>query len=287
MHALTKSGSAKNLLLAGIPRSGTTLACALLNRLPEVAALPEPMDVGLFVARPSPLDWINVLDEYFAATRASILARGSAVAKLGAAGSEDNYFIPAPEAGLRRDAGEKRALLFGNIRTPDFTLIIKHPNAFSAMLEGLGGNCPVFAMIRNPLAVLASWNSIDAPFRTGHAPIAETLCPMLKERLARIADEDARQLALLSWYFEQFQRFLPASRIIRYEDMIASGGAALASIAPAAAGMNEPLRCKNRNPAYTTLDRRALAALLLESGGAYWSFYSRDAVRDLLVSAGS
>lgn len=274
----------RNFLLAGIPRSGTTLACTLLNRLPEVAALPEPMDVGLFVSRPSPRDWIILLDEYFAATRAAILTHGCASAKLGTGGSEDNYFIRAPDSGLRRDVGEKRALAFGNISTPDFTLVIKHPNAFSAMLEGLAGRYPVFAMIRNPLAVLASWNSIDAAFRTGHAPIAEAICPALQERLARIADEGARQLALLSWYFEQYQQFLPAGRILRYEAMIDSGGAALASLAPAAAGLAEPLMSKNRNPAYAGLDLSALAARLLDSDGAYWSFYSREAVRDCVVS---
>ena len=54
-----------NLLLAGIPRSGTTLACALLNRLPNVAALPEPMDVTAFAKTPSPSDWIRLLDIFF------------------------------------------------------------------------------------------------------------------------------------------------------------------------------------------------------------------------------
>lgn len=277
----------RNLLLAGIPRSGTTLACALLNRLPEVAALPEPMDVGLFAARSLPQDWIVLLDNCFASTRAAILTRGCADAKLGTAGHEENYFLLAPKSGLRQDAGEIRRLAFTDIHMPDFTLIIKHPNAFSAMLEGLGGRFPVHAMIRNPLAVLASWNSIDAAFRTGHAPIAEAICPELKARLAGIPDEGERQIALLSWYFEQYRQFLPADRVIRYEAMIDSGGAALASLVSSAASLAEPLRSKNLNPAYAALDLGALAARLLDSDGAFWSFYSRDDVRDLLAGIGS
>jgi len=280
-----KDSNMQNILLAGIPRSGTTLACALLNRLPNVAALAEPMDVSLFAARPSPQDWFALLDDYFAATRTAILARGCAEAKLGTADSEENYFLIETESGLRRDSGEKKMQAFTNIRSPDFTLVIKHPNAFSAMLGGLGGRYPVYAMIRNPLAVLASWNSIEAAFRTGHAPMAEALCPALEERLARIADEGERQLALLSWYFEQYQRFLPTERIIRYEDMIASGGTALAALLPAAAGLAEPLRSKNSNPAYAAIAVRELAARLLDNEGVYWQFYSRAAVRELLASA--
>lgn len=272
----------QNLLLAGIPRSGTTLACSLLNRLHNVAALPEPMDVSLFAARPQPRDWISLLDDYCASTRGTLLAQGCATAKLGTAGDENNYFPLRAGPGLRQDAGEKRALQFSHIDSPGFTLIIKHPNAFSAMLEGLRGHYPVFAMIRNPLALLASWNSIDAAFGNGHAPIAEALCPALRERLANITQAGARQLELLSWYFEQYRLFLPAHRVLRYEAMIDSGGAALAALVPAAAQLCEPLQSKNRNRAYAALDLSGLASRLLASEGAYWLYYSRDEVRSLL-----
>lgn len=272
----------RNLLLAGIPRSGTTLACSRLNRLPDVAALPEPMDVSQFAKTTTPVGWARILDSYFSKTRSIILKQGCATAKVGIADSEDNYFLPSSGSSLRQDVGAQRALTFRHIKSSRFTLIVKHPNAFSAMLQGLQGIYPIFAMIRNPLAVLASWNSIDAAFRTGHAPIAEAICGPLQVRLAHIANTPTRQLALLSWYFEQYQQFLPAERVIRYESMIASGGAALAALVPAAAALNEPLRNKNRNPAYAELDLRGLADRLLDSDGAYWSYYSRDDVLSLL-----
>lgn len=274
----------QNLLLAGIPRSGTTLACALLNRLPNVAALPEPMDVFRFAELNAPGDWARLLDSYFSTTRSTILAHGCATAKMGRADSEENYFLPGSGTSLRQDVGEQRTLTFKQIDTSRFTLLVKHPNAFTAMLEGLQGIYPVFAMIRNPLAVLASWNSIEAAFRTGHAPIAEAICPALKARLADIADESTRQLSLLSWCFEQYQLYLDPDRIIRYEAMINSGGASLAVLVPAASALAEPLHDKNRNTAYTGLDLPSMADRLLNSDGAYWSYYSRDDILPLLNS---
>ena len=38
-----------NVVLTGLPRSGTTLACHLLNTLPDTAALHEPISFGKFV----------------------------------------------------------------------------------------------------------------------------------------------------------------------------------------------------------------------------------------------
>ena len=70
--------------------------------------------------------------------------------------------------------------------------------------------------------------------------------------------------------------------MIRYESMIASGGAALAALVPAAAALNEPLRNKNRKWDFAELDLRGLADRLLDSDGAYWSYYSRDDVLSLL-----
>ena len=37
-----------NIVLTGLPRSGTTLACRLLNTLPDTVALHEPIASGKF-----------------------------------------------------------------------------------------------------------------------------------------------------------------------------------------------------------------------------------------------
>ena len=65
---------------------------------------------------------------------------------------------------------------------------------------------------------------------------------------------------------------------MRYEDVIASGGAALAAVVPNAAALVEPL--VSRNPPTATgsgsdgLDR--LAELLLSSDSPCWHFYRRE-----------
>jgi hypothetical protein len=68
---------------------------------------------------------------------------------------------------------------------------------FTALLPILAQRFPVFAMVRNPLAVLASWNSVDIPAKQGRVPKAEIYDQDLVHRMSSIDDRLDRQLSLL------------------------------------------------------------------------------------------
>jgi hypothetical protein len=138
-------------------------------------------------------------------------------------------------------------------------------------------------VIRNPLSVLASWNSIAVPVQDGHAPGAERIDGALARALAGIDDRLARQLFLLSWFYEKYDRLLPRGAILRYEDTIASGGKSLAPITPLAERLAEPLRSKNANEVYDEKLMHGLGEALLRADGAFWRFYSRESVGQLLA----
>jgi len=84
------------------------------------------------------------------------------------------------------------------------------------------------------------------------------------------------------YIFERYRRELPRDHIIRYEDIVGSGGKALEVIIPAARELDEPLQSRNLNPLYDRDDVLPYAQRLLESEGAYWDFYSRDDVEEIL-----
>jgi hypothetical protein len=70
--------------------------------------------------------------------------------------------------------------------------------------------------------------------------------------------------------------------VIRYEEMIASGGASLSVIRTAAESLNESLPSRNLNPLYDRKEMCILGRRLLNSEGAYWTFYTRESVEKLL-----
>jgi hypothetical protein len=78
----------ENVLLTGLPRSGTTLMCHLLNKLPHSVALHEPMD-------PSRLGGLP-MDEVLARVRAFLEAERHRILTTGRTTSKANNFSAPP-----------------------------------------------------------------------------------------------------------------------------------------------------------------------------------------------
>jgi hypothetical protein len=106
----------------------------------------------------------------------------------------------------------------------NFTLVIKHNALFTALLPELNGSLPVYGIVRNPLAVLASWNQVDLPVNQGHIPAGEMFYPALKALLAQTSDRLQRQLHILEWFCHQYAEHL-GERILRYEDFVVNPNA--------------------------------------------------------------
>jgi hypothetical protein len=93
-------------------------------------------------------------------------------------------------------------------------------------------------------------------------------------------------LLLLSWWYERFYTTLDRDHIIRYEDIVDTGGGALSTITPAAKALHESLSSQNLNALYDHGEMRELGRTLLGREGAYWRFYDRESVEELVEGTG-
>ena len=94
---------ANDIMLTGLPRSGTTLVCHLLNKLPDTVALAEPMKVGRFAKLPTRRAILDAIVGFAAQQRESLLTRGMAFSKHHEGSVPDNFYEAARGAdGLRR-----------------------------------------------------------------------------------------------------------------------------------------------------------------------------------------
>jgi hypothetical protein len=278
----------RNVILTGLPRSGTTLVCHLLNQVPDTVALLEPVGPGPFVdLLPDGEAILDTLELWYRKSRRRALKKGEVLTYHVGGTIPDNPF------GEERSGEAPRQWLanLGRVRVGKelqrgFFLVVKEPPMFTALLPLLVQRFPAFAVVRNPLAVLASWNTVDIPARRGRIPKAERFDPELTRRLDAIDEVVERQLCLLDWWCERFERYLPASNILRYEDIVASGGKALAAIVPGAQQLNKSLSSRNANELYQRKEVAELGEKLLGSEGAYWRFYSRNSVEELLARMG-
>jgi hypothetical protein len=273
----------RDVLLTGLPRSGTTLACKLLNGLPDVVALHEPLRHTRFGVSSERSEVVGGLPRWLRETRARVLRREPVPALLVEGEVPDNYFGAAKGAsGERLAVAEVGGLTVDKPLPREFWLVVKQPVVFTALLEELVRLWPVHAIVRNPVAVLSSWSSVDLTLRGGRMPAAELLDLPLFRKLARIEDPDDRQIHLLEWMLERYLRLLPRDRIVRYEDVVATRGKALASVVPSAAALDANLESRNRNPQYATDRMRRIGEKLLATTGPVWDLYTRESVESLL-----
>jgi len=270
-----------DVLLTGPARSGTTLACWLLNQVPHTVALHEPMVPTDLAGLPHDevLDRIgHFLDEQ----RQSLLSTGMAWTKVSEGNLSVNSFPDSgrDDRGLRVSSGQGQWFDFGR-QCPGFTLAVKHPAMFTALLPHLVGRWPCYALVRNPLATLLSWCDIDANVRQGRAPAAEMFDPELRAALNAEPDTLERQMILLSWCLQRYLDHLPAESILRYEDLVATRGASLSSVLPAAGRLAEPLGSRNLRARTDPAQVKRLSERLLANDGVLFRLYPRSAVEEL------
>jgi hypothetical protein len=263
----------------------------MLNKLPNTVALHEPITYGRFDPK-NEKAILDGIEKFYRRMRRMITDEKVAFSKeMEGQITNKSYQLTSETERLRRVAGHIRQrrkdqkLKIEKALDREFALVIKQPAMFSALLPILVKRFPCYALVRNPLAVLASWNSINRHTRNGHAPAAERYDEHLRGALDSIEDRSERQLWLLSWFFGRYRQELPEDHVVRYEEMVASGGASLSRINPAARSLNESLPSRNLNPLYDREEMRVLGRRLLDSEGAYWSFYTRESVEELLEEA--
>jgi hypothetical protein len=269
-----------NVLITGTPRSGTTMTCHLLNMLPDTVALHEPMQTGQFKGEDGP---VAAVERFCEEQRLSILERGLAISKqVGGAVPANPVGTSRTNSGLRKRVVSKGQIAIDKELSPDFTLAVKHCGSFTATLDRLVTRFPVYAIVRNPLAMLASWSTVEFAVQQGHVPVAEGLDSDLKSTLASIDDVLDRQIQVLIWFHERIRRYLPEEAIIRYESIVETGGKALAVVRPDAAALAEPLQSQNTSGLYDHERMVQIGERLLKTDGAHWESYSKESVEHLL-----
>ena len=279
-----------DFIITGIPRSGTSFVCALLNHLSDVVALNETMDINTLLSAPDTSARVSVLKAYFARLRDSI-SKTRKMPQHELAGSGNNMFLS--ETVVERKSAKTGRLLSVDVHenlSSNFALGLKNLNVFALLLSELDVHFDCCALVRNPLATLASWHTLDHPVRDGQIMAAKRINIPLADRLADIGNSRDRRLALLAWYYERFTEVLEADRIFRYEDIMTSNGRVLEAMFPSASklphSLTEPLRNHNESRLYGTAAEAIgdAEALLEDQSHACWRIYAPSDVRALLRS---
>ena len=262
-------------LLCGIPRSGSSMCCRIAGEAPDVVALSEPVDPSTFRGVTESQEACRRIRDFAERARERILAEGRARSMQVDGRLDDNRVAMSTESGgLRAPRGGLGEVSFDKPLAQDFTLVMKQNAVFAALLPELAELFPFLALVRNPLAVLASWQTVDLAVQGGRAPAAEQFDPSLRLALEAEPDTLRRQILILDWFFTRFGDHLASERVLRYEDVVASGGLSLFRRLGTASPRRELLGSRNANPLYEAGTVDAVLGALLATDGAWSGWYS-------------
>ena len=280
MERREEEQAADTWLLCGIPRSGSSLCCRLANQLPNTVALSEPIDNAVFRDTSDALVAARRIAAFVARARERVLEDRLAPS-MQVDGRLDDQMVAAGRGGApRRPQGERGMIRIDKRLDAGFVLVVKHNALFAALLPQLTPRFACLGLVRNPVAVLASWETVDLPVRHGRAPAAERFDPALRAALNGEQDVLRRRVLVLNWFFARYRAMLPKTRIIRYEDVTRGGGGVLRRTFAGAGGAVESLCNRNASALYQGVDAAPLLSALLSAGGAWTAFYSAEHCRE-------
>jgi hypothetical protein len=208
-----------NLILTGIPRSGTTLAAATVDGAGNSLCLSEPRLHDVTAQCDDAAQFAAALVEKFNAIRRDVLEGIPVVDRRDRNGRAiTNYFGP------RRDDASEREEVFAELPivraglTPDFMLGIKHNGLFLSALPQIvaAGFFRVVGIVRNPIETIRSWQSLTLPISNARMPGTEKYWPQLRQAALEQPNLLDAQLAIYSLLVWRLRR--EGVALVRYED---------------------------------------------------------------------
>jgi hypothetical protein len=199
------------------------LAAAIIDQAPNSLCLSEPdQHVDLMREAATAEDFVARLSQEFDTIRRTILTGGSVPDRRRADGAPiTNYFSDPLPNGCR-----ETTFTICNVTRPglskDFVLGVKHNALYSAVLPEIVASARfrVVALIRDPVALVMSWRSLDLPISRGRLPAGERFWPELGALCRAKLELVEKQIRICELLFNRFLQWAGQVAILRYEDLV-------------------------------------------------------------------
>jgi len=221
-----------DLIITGVPRSGTTLAAAIIDQTPNCLCLSEPDNhVDLMNGAASPEDFVSRLCREFETVRRTILSGGSVLDRRRAAGAPVTDYFSDPLSDGRRELAVTTRGIHRSRLSPDFVLGVKHNALYTAVLPEIvqSGRFRVIAIIRDPVSVLMSWQMLDLPISRGRLPAGERFWPELAALGRADLDLTDKQIRICDLLLYRYGQLADRIAVIPYEVFTADPAQLLAA----------------------------------------------------------
>ncbi|HET8942007.1 MAG TPA: sulfotransferase [Rudaea sp.] len=213
----------RNLFVTGIPRSGTTLVAALIDSLDDAVCLSEPEWQDAWPREMTdPAAYAQRLCADFDRVRNVLRSGASVTDRRKPDGAAISDYFPR-EAGNRTQVS-KPVVFRRDSLSAEFLLGMKQNAHFTCILDRLveRDDFAVLAIVRNPVATLSSWRSLDLPISQGRLPAAERFWPQVADVARTVDDILLRQVLIYGLFCARYHALREKLTILRHEDIVAN-----------------------------------------------------------------
>lgn len=215
--------TSRNLLITGIPRSGTSYLCAILNKVKNAVVINEPLEVIQIMRNSSSIP----LSQYYAVVRERILKNEPISNKIvNGKFIEDTNLV------------DTRSLYIPEVDTDDFMLGTKNTLIYLNTLDRLEKEFPdatIIVCVRHPYDTIASWANVTFPHLKNADPMF--LLNYVDEKSKREINSILQLKDLADRYamwWDYLARIIAKRAaqvtVVRYEDMVANPKATIDAI---------------------------------------------------------
>jgi len=212
----------KNLIITGIPRSGTTLTTAIVDSYENTVGISEPVWQAKWSREMTDRKaYVQCLVKDFSDIRDKVVNGGSIQDRRSPAGLVNtNYYRDVDNAGPG-DPRDLESISWEGMNS-DFILAMKHNAHYTCVLPDLleQTNFAVLAVIRHPVPTILSWRALNIPISRGTMPAAEQFWPEVAEIRQRTDDLLRIQVELYGLFCMRYQLLREKIQLIRYEQLI-------------------------------------------------------------------
>jgi Sulfotransferase domain len=208
----------KELLVVGIPRSGSTLTAALVDSLENSLCLSEPE--GLFITEGSVTksEYVNSVIDLLSVTRGKVQNGEAILGRRNSDGTPTTNYVKNTSYGERIFEPEKGRVDTSKYNAESMLVAIKHNVPFFSVLPELVDiGIPVIGVIRNPIPTILSWHETRLPVSRGFMPSAEAFWCDIN---LLFSQSKTPEIGWAKIYDAFCQRMLEADiTILKYEDI--------------------------------------------------------------------
>ncbi|MEW4267081.1 hypothetical protein ACLHWY_25470 [Priestia aryabhattai] len=220
MEKITK----KNLIVTGIPRSGTTLTTALVDSLSNSVCLSEPAWQGRFFKNTDDIkEVVQQIEDDFVNIRKKIVKQKPVEDRRDEGGLPLTNYIKYSNNGETKKNKDTKSFIL-DVKNKNFLLGMKHNAHYTSILPQLAENnfFSVLAIVRHPIPTILSWHKVNFPISKGRLPGAEYFWPKIKKISSNNDPLLVKQVKIYDLFCKRYLSLDDKIHLLKYETILES-----------------------------------------------------------------